>query len=163
MFLRVEAFSVFDPSGLLGECIAEEHLTVLLDHYDESPMGIEKVKCVQEYKEFTSFIQENTKLKNCTKLQELAEEILSKDSICVLFPLVAKLLTHALVLPVSTADCERCFSTMKRVKTDLRNRMSTQTLDKLLRIRIEGPTISEFNFNEAVQEWSQLRNRRLFS
>ena len=76
---------------------------------------------------------------------------------------MAKLLTHALVLLVSTADCERCFSTMKRVKTDLRNRMSTQTLDKLQRIRIEGPTISEFNFNEAVQEWSQLRNRRLFS
>lgn len=43
------------------------------------------------------------------------------------------LMVHALVLPMST-------STMKRVKTDLRNRMNTQTLDGLLRVRLEAPT-----------------------
>ena len=30
---------------------------------------------------------------------------------------------------------------MKRIKTELRNRMNTSTLDKLLRIRIEGGLI----------------------
>lgn len=160
----LEAFSVFDPSGLLGESNPEEHLATLLDHYkEEGPMGIDKAKCITEYKEFTSFIQDHAKLKHCRTLQELAEETLSKESIAMLFPLVSKLLNHALVLPVSTTDCERCFSTMKRVKTDLRNRMSTQTLDRLIRIRTEGPDMAEFDFNQAVKNWSSLKNRRLFN
>ncbi len=160
----LEAFSVFDPSGLLGESVAEEHLVTLLDHYKEDgPMGINQILCINEYREFTSFVKEHTKLKQCKTLQELAEETLSKPSIASLFPLVSKLLCHAVILPVSTTDCERCFSTMKRVKTDLRNRMSTQTLDRLLRIRTEGPEIADFDFNQAVKDWSLLRNRRLFS
>lgn len=88
----LEAFSVFDPSGLLGEAVAEEHLVTLLDHYKEDgPMGINKMLCINEYKEFTSFVKEHTKLKQCKTLQELAEETLSKPSIATLFPLVSKL------------------------------------------------------------------------
>ena len=67
-----------------------------------------------------------------------------------------------LVLPVCTADCERCFSTMKRIKTDLRNRMNAATLDTLLRIRIEGRDLIQFNFKEAVRRWKNMKNRRLF-
>ena len=52
-----------------------------------------------------------------------------------LYPNLCKLAQICLVLPVSTADCERAFSTMKRVKTPLRNRLNTKTLDALLRIR----------------------------
>ena len=74
-----------------------------------------------------------------------------------------KLFVHALVLPVSTVDCERCFSVMKRVKTTLRNKMSTTTLDSLLRIRIEGPESEQFNFAEAAKTWASIRNRRLFN
>ena len=69
----------------------------------------------------------------------------------------------ALVLPVSTVDCERCFSVMKRVKTTLRNRISTTTLDSLLRIRIEGPESADFNFAETAKKWAAIRNRRLFN
>lgn len=126
-------------------------------------MAIDKADCIKEYNDFTSFVKNHTKLSQCKSLQELGEEILSKDSMVMLFPLVSKLITHALVLPVSTADCERCFSVIKRVKTDLRNRMSTQTLDRLLRIRIEGPDMDEFDFNQAVKDWSSLKNRRLFN
>ena len=72
---------------------------------------------------------------------------------------ISKPLVHALVLPVTTTDCERCFSTMKRIKTDLRNRMNTSTLDKLLCIRIEGQDISQFDFKEAVKRWQSSKNR----
>ena len=50
---------------------------------------------------------------------------------------------------------------MKRVKTDLRNRMNTSTLDALMRIRIEGPFLSEFDFYMALNSWAKLRNRRI--
>ena len=75
---------------------------------------------------------------------------------------MSKLMMHALVLPVATTDCERAFSTMKRVETDLRNRMQTKTLDQLLRIRIEGPDLSEFDFEDVVDCWSKQKSRRLF-
>ena len=65
------------------------------------------------------------------------------------------------MLPVSTADCERCFSTMNRVKTDLRNGMNAETLQRLIRIRIEGPHSSDFNFAEAAHRWVTLKNRRI--
>ena len=44
---------------------------------------------------------------------------------------------------------------MKRIKTDLRNRMNTATLDTLLRIRIEGRDLIQFNFKEAVRRWKK--------
>ena len=78
-------------------------------------------------------------------MQELAEKVLSNNSTRELFPLVAQLMIYALVLPVSTTDS---FSAMNRVKTELRNRMNTTMLDKLLRVRIEGP--EDFPHNTVV-------------
>ena len=60
-------------------------------------------------------------------MQELAEKVLSNDSTEELPPLVAQLVVHALVLPVSTTDCERCFSAVNRVNTELHNRMNTRS------------------------------------
>ena len=161
----LEAFSVLDPAGLIGQdAIAEEHLEILLDHYNEDgAMGINKVKRIDEYRDFTSFAKSHKKLKLCTTLQELAIEVLGNKSIYGLFPLVSQLIVHALVLPTSTTDCERCFSTMKRVKTESRNRMNTQILDKLLRVGLEASGETEFNFKEAAQCWVRAKYCRLFS
>ena len=159
----MEAFSIFDPQGLLGQSVADEKLEVLLNHYQSLTEGPEgQAGCVAEYKSFVSFIKDHAMLKACKTLQELALEYLSKDSLSQLFPIMSKLLVHALVLPMSTTDCERCFSAMNRTKTDFRNRMHTKTLDSLLRIRIEGPPLPEFNFKEAAERWASSKKRRLF-
>ena len=42
-----------------------------------------------------------------------------------------------LVLPVATATVERCFSKMKLIKTDLRNRMSDDYFNRALICAIE--------------------------
>ena len=70
------------------------------------------------------------------------------------------LVLHALVLPVSTTDCERCFSTMNQVKTELRIRMNTTTLDRLLRVKIEGP--EDFPHIEAATRWSRAKKTQTF-
>ena len=41
----------------------------------------------------------------------IPREVLGTESVTDLFPLVSKLMVHALVLPMSTTDCESCFST----------------------------------------------------
>ena len=79
-----------------------------------------------------------------------------------LYPILSKFAQIALALPVSKADSERGFSCMNRVKTELRNRLTVSSLDRLLRISIEGPDISQFDFFSAVTKWSSLRNRRIF-
>ena len=50
---------------------------------------------------------------------------------------------------------------MNRVKTKLCNRMNTTTLDRLLRVRIEGP--EDFRHIQAVSRWSRFKKRRLFN
>ena len=66
----LEAFSIFDPAGLLGgDAIAEEKLEILLDHYysndSDGPIGIDREICRKEYRDFVSFVQGNAKLRTC--------------------------------------------------------------------------------------------------
>ena len=63
-----------------------------------------------------------------------------------MFPNLRKLCAIALVIPMSTADCERGFSALSRVKTDLYNRLSCKIVNALMTISIEGPKCDEFPF-----------------
>ncbi|KAI8522062.1 hypothetical protein Bbelb_018160 [Branchiostoma belcheri] len=51
------------------------------------------------------------------------------------------------------------FSTMKRVKTSLRNRLKAVTLNNLLMISIEGPDAEEFDFDSACDKWASMCKR----
>ena len=55
------------------------------------------------------------------------------------FPNLAKLAAILLVFPVTTATVKRSFSSMKLIKTQLRNRMGENPLEYAMRICIEGP------------------------
>ncbi len=79
------------------------------------------------------------------------------------FPEFVKLAAACLVIPVSTVDCERGFSTQNRIKTKLRNRLKTNRLDQLMRIKIEGPPIREFDFTKAMEMWAHSKTRRIFA
>ena len=50
-----------------------------------------------------------------------------------MYPELSKLAQICLIIPVSTADCERGFSAMARVKTKLRNQMKNSTLTVLVK------------------------------
>ena len=75
-----------------------------------------------------------------------------------MYPHLSKLASIAALVPVSTAECERSFSTMNRVETKC---MKMSTLDSLIRISVEGVPLSQFNFERAADIWATLRNRRL--
>lgn len=66
-----------------------------------------------------------------------------------------------LVLPVSTADCERSFSALGRIKSVLRNRLCERVLNCLMCISIEGPGCSEFDYAECVRVFGQLKKRKI--
>ena len=55
----------------------------------------------------------------------------------IVFPLAYRLIELALLLLVATASIERAFSTMKIIKTELRNKMSDGWLNDLIVVYIE--------------------------
>lgn len=91
-------------------------------------------------------------------VQDVMSELVKPDR-SVSFPYCSHLLAIALVLPVATAECERGFSTMKRIKTALRNRMSGTKLLSLMVISIQGVDTQNMTFRPAVETWFGLRTR----
>ena len=61
---------------------------------------------------------------------QVMQTMCENSSLVELYPTISKLACIALTIPVSTADVERGFSTMNRIKTEPRNRLNTETLDR---------------------------------
>lgn len=77
------------------------------------------------------------------------------------FPLISCILARIAVLPASSCEAERLFSAMKRVKCNLRNRLTTCHLDHLLRISIEGPETNKWDPYPAMRKWESMGHRRI--
>ena len=58
-----------------------------------------------------------------------------------------------------SVECERGFSRQNQIKTKNRNSLTTDTLDRLMRISLEGPESSKFNYNRAYTIWSNQKRR----
>ena len=56
-------------------------------------------------------------------------------------------------LPFSTAKVEHFFSTLKIIKTERRANLSNSTLNDLLEVNTEGPTLCDFSADSAVDLW----------
>ena len=66
--------------------------------------------------------------------------------------------------PISNATLERLFSQMNLIKTTHRNRLSNDSLNSILRIRISGISVLTFHnvyADKCVQYWYNSKNRRL--
>lgn len=74
-----------------------------------------------------------------------------------------KLLKIIITIPMTTSEAERCFSTLKRVKTFLRNSMLQERLTALSMLSIEKRFISEipdFN-NKVIDKFAKAKERRV--
>ena len=101
---------------------------------------------------------------NCGKMSMkgvLTSLATQNNTTSIVYPNLSKLAQICLVLPIGTADCERRFSTMKRIKTRLRSQMSNITLNHCMRISMEGEAFDKLDFDNAVDSWSRLKNRRI--
>ena len=87
----------------------------------------------------------------------------SRDTMSALIPLISDILARLAVLPASSAQVERVFSSMKRIKTAQRNCLNTATLDKLIRVSMEGPKVEEWDPFPALRLWERCNwgNRKI--
>ena len=64
---------------------------------------------------------------------------------------ITKLLNIIITTPMTTAESERCFSTIKRIKTFLRTTMGNDRLSALAMLSIESQLVDQMkDFNEKV-------------
>jgi hypothetical protein len=168
----VNAFDIMGlrPLSFLSEEEAEQFgndkLETLIDHYGTSK------DCKGEKKK-ALINAEETKLewqlvKQVVRQQryprhntaELWKIILDfhKDT----FPNLLVLANIALMLPLQTADVERAFSCQNLIKSSQRNRLSPESVNKLMLVNLEGPEIEKFNFGEAAAHWKAVKQRNIF-
>lgn len=63
---------------------------------------------------------------------------------------VVKLYQYIYTLPSSQVDCERCFSTMKHIKTPARSQMSDETLDSCVIIKLSSDLVPRSAHSEII-------------
>ena len=74
--------------------------------------------------------------------------------------MVYRLLKLALVLPIATATVERCFSAMKLVKSDLRNRIGDEFLSACLTCTIEKEALANVKNENVIVRFSKMATRK---
>jgi hypothetical protein len=87
---------------------------------------------------------------------ESISDHLDENSHTNLFGLIDYLLCYG----VSSADAERGFSIMKEIKTSKRALLANTHLCNQMRIKMDGPSIQEFDSNEAITHWFFKSNKK---
>jgi len=93
-------------------------------------------------------VRADDRFSNINTIGELSQKMVETGKYR-LYPFVYRLLKLVLVLPVATATVERCFASMKIVKTSLSNRMGDDHLSHSLICYIEKEEMKKVS-NEAV-------------
>ena len=156
----LSAFSVFDPQQVPQENEAEfgtygnEHIDTLSDNFQ---LTIDKETLEIEWLSFKEMFKNQVAELSTTEVMHS----LIKPSVSTIYPQLANLANIGLIITVSTATCEHGFSAMKRIKTNLRNRLIAKTLDCLMRISIDGPDLDCFDFVTAATKWASIKKRRI--
>ena len=127
------------------------NLKPLIDHYKLSEADL-KIECIQAQKV----------LRQYNEVDGIADVIKNLLQLKAAFPELLKLLQIALTFPVTSASCERSFSSLKRIKTYLRSTMSQQRLSSLAILSVEKDLSSTLSLEAVVDTFAiQHRNGRI--
>ena len=58
-----------------------------------------------------------------------------------------------LVIPISSAQCERGFSAQRRIKSEVRSSLHVSTTEDVICISMEGPELQAFDPTSTVVKW----------
>ena len=106
----------------------------------------------EEYKKFKTLVSTEW-----SKLEP--QEIYDKVDRSMNFMRLNRLLKMYRCLPLSSVECERVFSSVNLIKTELRNWLEDNTLDDLLLTSRNKVEIKDFDFTEAYQDWKAQKKR----
>jgi hypothetical protein len=62
-------------------------------------------------------------------------------------------------LPIGSNECERSFSALKRIKTKLRNKLSSTALETAVKFNILKPNVTHDDIDDIVQDFCMYPGR----
>ena len=80
-----------------------------------------------------------------------------------MYPNMLTLMTIAVVISQTTVDCERGFSHLNLLFTELRSRLTEESVDQLLRISVSGPALRQLPgdfLSNSFERWNAQKLRR---
>lgn len=108
-----------------------------------------------------SLIYDNEEFQNCSGALALYQ-VLMANNLQDTFAETVSLLNILITTPMTTAESERCFSTLNRIKTFLRNTMAQDRLNALAMLSIEKKMargIHDFN-SRVIEKFASQKDRR---
>jgi hypothetical protein len=82
------------------------------------------------------------------------------------YPCLLWLVLIIRLVPIGSAECERMFSLMNRLKTDLRNRMKNARLNELMTVNRLAPSLKDLtdsNLDQWISHWDAECKRRRYT
>lgn len=150
------AAKVFNPLTADVVTIEQQNsqLTLMANFF-----GIDAHEIIAEWTGFRKYMAKNKK-KHTTSTEVFQDLIVSDvGDACTLLRQLAEIL---LACPTGTAGVERSFSTMNRICTRLRQRLTPSHMDNLLLVVQEGPdTLTRDQLKDVVYKWHCTGSRRI--
>jgi len=119
----------------------------------------EKEQLMHELENYFANIREDKRFANVKGISNLAKKLVETKK-HLEYLLIYRLLRLTLVLPVATASVEMCFSSMKYVKSDLRNRMSDGYLNDACICYIEKEAFAKVDIEHVMERFQDMKKRR---
>ncbi|KAL6953921.1 hypothetical protein U1Q18_052845 [Sarracenia purpurea var. burkii] len=145
----LDSFAAFDKKRLIR----------LAEFYPTDFSDVEILVISDQLENFILDVRSSIEFSDLQGISNLAQKMVKtkKDKA---YPLVYKLLTLALILPVATATVERAFSAMKIVKSRLRNRMGDQWMHDSLLVYIEKDMFHSITNETIMHCFQNMKSRR---
>ena len=118
-----------------------------------------KIRLVMLQDAVKATVMDNIPIKNVTRVQTLCDVFNEQPSYKILLSEIHKLLKLYLTIPVTTATAERSFSSLKRIKTYLRNSMTQERLNHCILLHTHRHKTDSLNLVNIAKEFTT-RNER---
>ena len=150
--------SALDPKEMRASLRGDDICKLVQKFYSEDFAEYEMTLLHMELQHFDQ-VRQLPDFISLTTISDLCQWLV-KTRKSEIFPLVYKVITLILTLPVSTATTERSFSAMKIVKTALRNKMEDDFLSDCLLINIEKEIVEMFSIDSIIDDFRDMESRR---
>ena len=157
----LNCFRIFDPSEVTNEPqYGIKEINMIKEQYpDDFNEDI-----FAEWKVFRKYLYSQKQQQTPTILTQRQQciNLVKYGMIRDMYPQLSLAAEIFLSAPVSTATVERDFSTMNRILSDLRNRLTTEHLEQLMKISIERRTDLDNNIKDLIIDcWKITKLRRI--
>ncbi|KAL5545449.1 hypothetical protein UlMin_005136 [Ulmus minor] len=145
----IDFFSSFDKKRLIQ----------LAEYYQDDFSTAELMALDIQLETYIIDMRSSEEFRELKGINDLAQTMVASRKILV-YPLVYRLLTLALILPVATATVERVFSAMSIVKNRLCNRIGDQWMNDSLIVYIEKEIASYIDNELIMHRFQNMKTRR---